>query len=658
MPVKSIKIKSTNPYAGGQVFGDAGAYEQLDGVVHFVADPKHSANETIADIELAPRNADGLVEFYSDFRILRPVDAKLGNRRILMDVPNRGKQLAIRNINSAPDQSPDAPIDPGNGFLMRQGYTVVWCAWQHDVPDVPGMLRVNIPDAVISGGPVSGKIVVTFQLNSPSQVEFLSSRNHQAYKASDVNDQSAVMTVQEHEDASEQIVPRDQWSFARLENGTAVADDSHVHLPAGFEPGKVYQVIYTTTGAPVVGLGNLATRDSATFFRYASSAEGNPLAGLIDYAYSFGVSQSARFLRLFLYLGLNRDEEGRLAFDGFMPHVAGGKMGEFNNRFAQPSSQATRSGNSLFPFSDATQTDPETGLTDGILTRLSAQGELPKIMYTHTSSEYWAGHGSLMHSNIAGDKDMAAPDEVRIYVISGAQHALGAFPPVDNDADNYHGQHKFNTIEYRGLLRAALTNLDRWVTTGEAAPPSQHPRIDDGTAVSPEGIEEAFGRIPGAKLPNPARRFTRLDFGPNPMVPTKTPAVIGKVFPHQVSAVDEDANEISGIRLPFITVPLATYAGWNLRHPDIGGGGQVIGTGGASGGTLRGSMIPFPATREKREASGDQRQSIKERYDSKDQYLGLVKEATKDLIEQRYLLDEDLDRIVDLAGEHYDYLTT
>lgn len=659
MPVTKIEIKSTSPFAGGQVFGDAGAYEQLDGVLHFAVDPKNAANETIADIELAPRNGDGLVEFSSDFRILRPVDSKLGNRRILMDVPNRGKQLAIRNINSGPDQSPAAPLDPGNGFLMRQGYTVVWCAWQHDVPDVPGMMRINVPDAVIDGGPVSGKIVVTFQLNTASQVEFLSSRNHLAYKASDINDPASVLTVQEHEDGPEQIIPRDQWSFARLENGTAVPDDSHVHLPAGFDPGKVYQVIYTTTGAPVVGLGKLATRDSATFLRYGSAEEGNPLAGLIDQAYSFGVSQSGRFLRLFLYLGLNYDEDGRVAFDGFMPHVAGGKMGEFNNRFAQPSSQATRSGNSLFPFSDNSQIDPETGLTDGLLSRLAAKGELPKVMYTHTPSEYWAGHGSLMHSDLkTGGKDLELPDAVRIYVVAGSQHALPTFPPADNDGENYHGDHAYSIIDYRGLLRAALTNLDRWVTTGEAPPASQYPRIDDGTSVPTDGVAKAFGKIPGAKLPNPSRRFTRLDFGPDPRVPTKTPAVIGGVFPHRVSAVDDDANELAGIRLPFVTVPLATHAGWNLRHTDIGGAGQVMGTGGASGGTLRGSMIPFQATRAQRDVSGDQRLSIEERYDSREQYLNLVKQAAEELIGQRYLLEEDLEPVVDMAAQHYDLLTS
>ena len=221
MPVTKIEIKSRRPFADGKIFGEVGAYEQLDGTLQFAVDPENSANETIADLELAPREADGLVAFSADFRILQPIDLTKGNRRILLDVPNRGKPLALRNINSAPEVTPEAPMDPGNGFLMRQGYSVVWCAWQHDVPDVPGMLRVNVPDAVTADGPISGKIVVTFQLNAPSQVEFLSSRNHRSYPVTDTDDQSAVMTLQEHEDAPEEIIPRDQWSFARLENGQA-----------------------------------------------------------------------------------------------------------------------------------------------------------------------------------------------------------------------------------------------------------------------------------------------------------------------------------------------------------------------------------------------------------------------------------------------------
>ena len=397
-------------------------------MVHFSVDPEHPANETIADIKMAPRDGDGRVAFSSDFRVVQPVDPQRGNGRMLLDILNRGKATALRNLNSAPDVLPSDPLDPGNGFLMRQGYSVVWCGWQHDAPSVPGVLGMRAPGAVDASGPISGRIVVTFQNNAPTQVQLLSDRNHQAYPANNLEDPDAVMTVQEHEDAPEAIVPRDRWSFARLENGQVVPDARHVYCAAGFEPGKVYQVIYSTTGAPVVGLGLLATRDIAAFLRYGGGGDDNVCPGGLERAYTFGVSQSGRFLRLYLYLGLNVDEAGRVVFDGFMPHVAGGKRGEFNQRFAQPSSQASRSTNSLFPFTDVSQTDSETGLTDGLLTRLSAIGELPKIMYTYTPSEYWGGHGSLATYGPDGNQGPGPPGRGTNLRLCRVPTRPGGFP--------------------------------------------------------------------------------------------------------------------------------------------------------------------------------------------------------------------------------------
>ena len=647
MPVTRLEITSQKPFAEEQSFGSVGSYTQVDGTAYFAVDPLHPSNETIADIKLAPRNEQGLVEFSSDFRILRPDDPAKSNGRLLLDVLNRGKALALRNINSAPDVAPDAPMDPGNGFLMRQGYTLAWCGWQHDVPDAPGLLRIYAPEALEDGKAVSGRIVVTFQPNAPTEFQYLSDRGHRAYPANKLEDWESVMTVQDDEDAREHVIPRKQWWFARVEDGRRIPDPCYVHLEGGFEPGKVYQVIYTTTGAPVAGLGLLATRDIASHLRFETGSG-------LEHAYAFGVSQSGRFLRSFLYHGVNYDESGRAVFDGFIPHVAGGKRGEFNQRFAQPSSQATRSVNSLFPFADLAQTDPDTGLTDGLLTRLASQGELPKVMYTYTSSEYWAGHGALVHTDLEGKSDVEVPDAVRVYAFAGTQHALGGLPLTDTDpVDGYWGVHAFNCLDYRGLLRAALVNLDRWVSTGEAAPPSQYPRLADGTAVTPTSAANGLEAVPGVKLPQPVRKFTRLDFGPDPGVPTVVPATVGQDYPCLVSQVDADGNEVAGIRLPLVSVPLATHLGWNRRHADIGGEGQTLSTGGASGGTLRGSSIPFAATREERDANGDPRLSIEERYASRGFFLEQIEAAAKELVAEGYLLEEDVAPLVAQAAEHY-----
>lgn len=659
MAVTNLEIISRQPLAGGDDFGDVGTYEQLDGTVHFAVDPNHPANDLIADLKLAHRDRNGVVNFSADFRILRPQDPKLGNHRVFFDILNRGRGPAMRNFNNAPDLAPDQPIDPGNGFLMRQGYTIVWCGWQHDAPDLPGVLRLNAPGALEeNGNPVSGQLVVTFQPNGPINEQFLSDRSHRPYPSNNVDDPTAVLTIQDHEDGPEEIIPRAQWSFARVVDGQVLPDASHVYMATGFIPGKIYQVIYSTTGAPIVGLGLAATRDLGSFLRYASAKDGNPCASDIEHAYSFGASQSGRFLRDLLYLGLNQDEEDRMVFDGLIPHVAGGKHGEFNHRFAQPSSQASRSPNSLFPFSDEEQTDPETGITDGLLSRLAARGQMPKIMYTYTSSEYWGGGGALVHVDINGVRDLHIPDSVRVYVFGGAQHAIGT-PQlrVKDPANGAHGQQPFNCNDYRPLLRAALVNLDRWVTSGEASPPSRHPSLGDGTLVAPEQITARFLGIPGFNIPKPLRRFSRLDFGFQDGVATQVPAIVGKPYPIFVSAVDEDGNETAGTRMPIISVPLATHTGWNLRHAEIGGEGQILSSGGSTGGTLIGSSISFPVTREEREACGDPRQSIEERYKSKEGYIAQVREAALALIEEKYVLAEDLFMITEQAAEHYDDLT-
>ena len=660
MAVGKLEITSRQPFANGQSFGDVGPYEQIDGTVYFTVDPANPFNETVTDLRLAPRSNTGEVHFYSDFRILQPVDQAKGNCRLFFDILNRGRGPCLRNFNNAPDLAPDVPLEAGNGFLMRQGYTVAWCGWQHDAPDVPGVLRMYPPEARNEDGTrITGKLVVTFVPNEPINEVFVSDRNHRPYPANNLEDWEAYMTVQDYEDGPETVIPREQWRFARERDGQVVPDANYVYKESGFEPGKVYQVVYSTTGAPIVGCGLLATRELASFLRYGTEQDENPCARSLEYAYSFGSSQSGRFLRDLLYYGLNYDEKGRRVFDGLIPHVAGAKHGEFNQRFAQPSSQASRSPNNLFPFSDVEQTDPITGQTDGVLTRSAAQGPLPKVMYTYTSSEYWGGGGALVHIDLTGSKDLEVPEEVRVYHFGGAQHPLGTPYLRDSDpANGSKGQQPFNCLDYRPLLRAGLVNLDRWVTEGAPAPASQHPRLDNGTAADPDAVAAELRKIPGLNTPNPYRRFQRLDFGPQSGVATNVPVILGEPYPLLVPSVDEDGNEQAGIRLPLTTVPLATHTGWNLRHAEIGGEGQILSSGGATGGTLAGSTIPFPATRAQREAAGDPRLSIEERYASRDDYLAQVRAAAVEMVSQGYVLDEDVELLVSQASDHYVELTS
>jgi hypothetical protein len=645
MAVTALEIRSCGPFAPGTAFGDVGPYQQLDGTVHFAVDPDHPRNVGITDLKLAPRDAQGLVRCSADFRMLQPVALQHGNHRLLLDIVNRGNPTVLTNFNSAVGR-----MEPGNGFLMRQGYTVVWCGWQDDVPTTPGLIQIKVPEAIDAAGkPTSGKIAVTFQPDARVHVQLLSERLHRPHPARDLNDRDATLTVQDHEEAPPHTIPRQQWSFARLEDDRIVPDASHIYLASGFLPGKVYQVVYTTTGAPVIGLGLLAMRDIVSFLRYGAASEGNPCAGHIQYAYSFGRSQSGRFLRHFLYLGLNEDERERTVFDGMIPLVAGGGRGEFNQRFGQPSNANKYSVKNLFPFHDTTQTDPETGRTDGLLARLAARGKLPKVFFINTSAEYWAGHASLTHTDLDGKRDLAPSEAVRVYHLAGTQHGPGNLLLTDTGAaDDSRGQQKSNSVDYRPLLRAALVNLDRWVTEGQAPPPSLHPRIDDGTAVPPAHTAATFQALPGVEFPAHLRSIARLDFGSgtDEGITTVLPPKVGKPYANLVSAVDEDGNELAGIRLPDITVPLATYTGWNVRHPDIGGPGQTL--------SLLGSTIPFPATQGERQALGDPRPSIEERYLSKEDYLGRAKQAAEALVAQGYLLAEDLPRVIEQASQRYD----
>jgi hypothetical protein len=354
-------------------------------------------------------------------------------------------------------------------------------------------------------------------------------------------------------------------------------------------------------------------------------------------------------LRQFLYLGLNQDERDRIVFDGLIPLVAGGGRGEFNQRFGQPSNSNKYSLKNLFPFHDTTQTDPDTGCTDGLLARLAARGKRPKVFFINTSAEYWGGHAALTHTDPEGKSDLAPSEAVRVYHFAGTQHGPGNLRLTDaGAADDARGQQRPNSVDYRPLLRAALVHLDRWVTEGHAPPPSLHPRIEDGTAVPPEHTAATFQAMPGVQFPTHLRSIARLDFGPGMEegIATLLPPTVGKPYANLVAAVDADGNELAGIRLPDLTVPLATYTGWNVRHPDIGGPGQTL--------SLIGSTIPFPATRAERQASGDPRQSIEERYPSKEDYLRRVQQVAEALVAQGYLLAEDLPTVTDHASRRYD----
>ena len=656
MAITELEITRRSSFAAGESFGDVGPYELLEGTAHYAVDPQHASNQGITDLDLAPINSTGKVEFSADFAVLRPVNADQGNRRILFDVVNRGRKTAL-TLNSVPTATdPTAPLEAGNGYLMRRGYSVVWAGWQADVPPTPGLIGLHAPEAVGPEGPLTGQIMCQFQCDQPTPVFLLADRQHLPNPAADPEEAGATLTVRDLPNSPVTPVDRGEWSFVRVEDEDVEPDYNHVYMPSGFEPGRIYQLVYTTTGSRIVGLGFAAMRDAVSFLKYAPASTGNPCAGDIDYAYAMGRSQSGRFLRQYIHVGINQDEEGRQSLDGILPHVAGGMRGEFNLRFGQPSKDVCYIIPEMFPFTDTVQTDPVTGDQGSMLEAMERRGPLPRIMFTNTSAEYWRGDAALIHTDLETLTDAPQAPTVRRYHFAGCQHGSGEFPPLEiRTADGIKGQLPFNSVDYAPLSRAVLENLDRWVSTGEEPPPSRHPSLDDGTAVESHTLLERFARLPGVRVPSQATRAIRLDYGPEAHLgrTTTLPAVEGEEFPALVADLDESFNELGGIRLPDLSVPVATYTGWNLRDESIGNSNLYIGiTGGLAGWTL-----PLPATQADREAAGDPRASIEERYADREDYLEKVTQAATDLADEGYLLEEDIPEVVDLAGRKYDYFT-
>jgi len=455
----------------------------------------------------------------------------------------------------------------------------------------------------------------------------LADRYHVPNATCDLHDPQARMLVKAHAGAEPVEIARAQWRFA---------DAGHVELDGGFTTGAIYDVVYRSANPPIVGLGMLAIRDGAAFLRYG--AEGNPCTQAIERAYAFGVSQTGRFLRQLLSLGLDQDEQGRLVFDGAIPHIAGARRGEFNLRLGQPSLNARPAVGDLPPFQDA-----------ALFARLSEGRKPPRIFLTNSSAEYWRGDASLIHTDPEGTRDVEPSDQVRIYALAGTQHTPGALPPLEADANTGdRGQQRFNVVDYAPLMRAALVNLDRWVSDGVEPPGSRFPRLADGTAVEAEATAEIYRTIPGVRFPDRISRPCRLDFGPEMEKGIAAyPPKVGAPYRTYVSGLDADGNERAGVRLPELAVPLATYCGWNVRHPEQGAPGDLM--------QMMGSTLPFPRTRAERDRAHDPRASIEERYASREAYLARVREAAQKLVGERYLLAEDVDAVVGRAGKLWDY---
>ncbi len=651
MAVTRLEISDRRPFAGGKSFGEAGAYEYLEGRMHFAVDPGDPHNGIVVDLGLAPRDASGRVVFSCEFALLKPA-AKLAGGRLLYDVTNRGNRGAMRLNLAGPVGPNDAEPPAGDGFLMQHGFSVAWLGWQPDAPPAQHLMRGDMPEALQNGERIRGRTFLQFQHRRPARAQLLSDAGHKPQPAADLNEAEATLTVRDWADGPATAIPRSDWQFAREgEDGRPVPDADHVYLARGYEPGKVYEIAYTTVGAPVMGLGLVATRDCVSWLRNAPEVDGNPLAGAIASAYGQGTSMAGRYLREFLYQGMNQDETGRKVFDAILTVVASSRRGEFNFRFAQPSTNVARAPGARFPFAYVVESDPVTRQRGGLLERTHAQGVMPKIIAINSGMEYWWSAAALQHIDVTGSHDVVVPNDVRVYYFCGTQHGAGAPPPTDRTADGLRVAHLTNTIDQTPMLRAALVNLDRWVREGIEPPADRVPSFSEGTAVTRESLRIAYESIPGAVFPKHLPRRRRMDFGPDADKGLLLqPPVEGDDYPVLVSALDADCNEVGGVRPVDLRVPLATYMGWNVRHDEAGQPAEYVSP-------MPGSSLPFARTRAEREQNGDPRPSLEERYRDKQEFPARVRQAAQEMVRERHLLPNDVVLIEQQQSERWDAYT-
>ncbi|HEV3492824.1 MAG TPA: alpha/beta hydrolase domain-containing protein [Reyranella sp.] len=616
----SLDIERIEALADGAPFGEVGAYERVIGRAKGEVDPLDPANKGIALLDKAPRNARGKVEYTTDIFILRPKDFTRGNRRILYEVNNRGRKMLFGNIADGPQgvNDPKTMADVGNGFPLRRGYTIVWSGWDPDAPRANMGLGLTAPVATDNGQPIVKTVRDEFCSGTRGgalEVFKLS------YEATTLEQPRAQLTVRERADDEPRELPLNQWSFV---------DARSIKLREGTKPkpGYLYEFHYEARNPKVLGLGFAATRDVISWLRYDPAATA-ATGGKISHALAIGFSQAGRYLRNHISEGFNRDEAGRKVFDGIHSHIAGVGRIFFNTPFGQPARTGTQHEDhgfpeNEFPFSTAILADPLTGKKGALL---RGDGSDPKLIETNTSTEYWQKGASLLHTDPLGKGDVALPENSRVYMIAGTQHGGRAGATTD-PGPNINPRNPHNPMP---AVRALLVALDEWVVSGKEPPASRVPTLAAGTLVEPG--KTGFPAVPGAVVV----KITNQVAPPGDWVHPK-PA--DKAYRTLVCKVDADGNEAAGVRLPDIAVPLASYSGWNEYKPPYPAGELA---------DRDGSCLPFAIDKAAREAAGDPRPSIAERYKSGADYVAKVQAVVSALQKDRLLLAEDAKNYIERA---------
>jgi len=637
-----------SPTFEGLSFPPVGQYERLSGIAKGELDPNDPLNAGVVNIDKAPRNVRGNVEYDVDVYILKPVDLTKGNGRILYNVLNRGGKgglLSAFNDESSGGNDPRLAAHAGNGFLMGKGYTIVWIGWQTAYP-IAGQSAGDGSRLAIGGGRMMARFPIpTNPDGTPivalSREEFIVESNaspfvgNLTYPAANLNPALASLTVRERQADPRQTPADMSWIYL---------DQWHIEItrpssPA-FDGGAIYEFIYPAKDPIVTGMAFPSTRDVLSFLRYEALDDvghANPLAPggtpSVEKVLGWGTSQSGRYIRNLIHEGFNQDENGRKVLDGITSHVGGSRKGDFNFAFSLSGTWSRQheehfQRNDQFPFTWTYLYDPISGLTDGMLVKCQATGTCPKIMETNSEDEMFQARASLLVTDTEGN-DITLPDNVRVYLFASTQHSGGVTPSF--------GICKYlsNPLRYTPLQRALLVALDRWVTSGERPPDSQFPRRADHTMVPSDQASAGFPNIPGVVYTGLYNWLRLTDY-------TVQPPAEGPFYPVFVNRVDKDGNGVAGIRLPDVEVPLATYVGWNPRAAGHAEDDLCSGTIGAH--------FPFAQTKAERLATGDPRRSIEERYPTHESYVGKVRAAAQHLRAQGLLLDEDVQEYIDAAA--------
>ena len=628
-------VERLSPVFDGRTFGPIGTYQCLSGTIHGELDPDHALNAAIVNLDKAPRNAAGRVEYRSDFTLLTPTDPARGNGWLLYDVPNRGNKNALTRLNRGADGNrPTTAAHAGDGLLMRHGFSVIWSAWQSGVPAGADRLNAHFPsvaatainrDEFIAEGFGPGDAFIT-ELSETKFVGALS------YQAADLAPDKASLTVRQREKDPRTTPAGLAWRYV---------DATHIEItrPPGFDRGAIYEFIYTAKDPEVMGIGFAAIRDLMSFLRYDTTA-GNPIRGTVRHTLGFGISQSGRVLRDLVHLGFNQDVNGRQVFDAIFPVVSGSRRTFINFAFAQPGRYSRQHEDHAFlddqfPFTYPTLTDPLSGKTDGIMRRAAEAGVRPKVMHLDADSDMWAARASLVATDPAGN-DVAMPDDVRIYLASGTQHA------VHRPAMKHAGQLPGNPLGYSSWMRALLIALTEWVEHGTPPPASRFPSHGEASLATRDAVERGFPHIPGVNFPDVLNALHLRDH-------SVEPPIDGPEYPVFLNALDADGNSLGGLRHPVLAAPLGTHTGWAVRVPGYAEGDLF---------TVQGSYIPFPSSEAERTAKGDPRPSIEARYPSHAAWAARVIAAAEQLVADRLLLREDADRLIGAARESWDVLGT